>query len=452
MKRFGQAVAILPLALSFTLSFALAPWSAYGAGGIERNGEVLTIGSSGLKVELDPLSSSQLPELQLTTQTVKKLILPTEVMGGILKELRPSVQRKFYQVKKISLAEERAMVEAYREILPDLPSTDHLTLFAMTDVIKNESYLLPAYFQLKTAEQRAAVLFHEGLVAYGFKSHQKLIQIENAMEAFLNCQSRPSPACPEEEDQLDELQNRLTSTFSLSVRIQITLQQLQIAAMSDASGNRLPGILKSNGELNIARFLGTDLFKMLQADLSRGNSTLYSDFPVNYREVRLIALNEEFPKSRLVKVLLNTDLNLKFIKYRKFSKSVWNLKSGGPALKDPKVTAISQWNYGLLNIKFDQKPLSYQPEVLNFWLNGYQLRDEDSNSSYERRQEAEFFETSGIFHAVLPVDISLSTKLRKLYVELVKEQDSNRDYEYESKEVGGTYYYYLYGLTLTGKE
>jgi len=444
MKRFGQALAIL--------SFTLAPLLAFGAGGIERNGEVLTIGSSGLKVELDPLSSSQLPELVLTTQVVKKLILPTEIMGGFLKELRPSTQRKFYKVKKISIAEERAMVEAYREILPDLPSTDHLTLFAMTDVSKKESYLLPAYFQLKTAEQRAAILFHEGLVAYGFKSHQKLIQIENAMEGILNCKTNPSAACPDEEDRMDELQNRLTSTFPLSVRIQITLQQLQIAAMSDAAGNQLAGIMKSNGELSIAKFLGTDLFKMLQADLSRGNSTQYSDFPVNYREVRLSELSEEFPKSRLIKVLLNSDLNLNFIKYRKFSKSVWSLKRGGPALKDPKVTAISQWNYGLLNIKFDQKPLSYHPEVLNYWLNNYQLRDEDSNSSYERRQEAEFFGTSGIFHGVLPVDISLSTKLRKLYVELEKNQDSNRDYDYEPNEVGGTYYYYLFGLTLTGKE
>ena len=59
------------------------------SGGISRNGEVLTIGSSGLQVSLNPLTSTELPELTTSLQGIKRLVLPTEILGRILRELRP---------------------------------------------------------------------------------------------------------------------------------------------------------------------------------------------------------------------------------------------------------------------------------------------------------------------------------------------------------------------------
>jgi hypothetical protein len=120
---------------SFALSLA-----AYGAGGIVRDGKILTLGSSGIQVELSPLSSADLPELSMAVNGVRGLVLPNQVMGSILKELRPSPSRAFFKVQRITNQQERSLVQAFKEILPELDASDRFTLFGFTDPAKKETF------------------------------------------------------------------------------------------------------------------------------------------------------------------------------------------------------------------------------------------------------------------------------------------------------------------------
>jgi hypothetical protein len=295
--------------------------------------------------------------------------------------------------------------------------------------------LLPSFFALTDERQRAAVLFHEGMVIVGVRNQTRLIAMESAMESLLKCSSD----CGEYSD---VLQLKVSEGFSKEVNVQLTMMLMQRAAEIDAKKGLLKGILSSNGDMNIAEFLGPELHNMLKADFGATKSTAFSQVAMDSRELRLLDLAAQWPESRLLKILSNTDLVLTFVRFHRYTKHIWNLRADGPALRDSKVTAISKWNADQLSVRFSQRTLSYQPEVWSYWLKEHAG---DSDPRVKRSQDSDgFFSNEALFHVVQPVDIQLSTQVRKVYATLAEKPQEESGYY----RTAGSYYYYLFGLTL----
>ena len=403
------------LTLSLLMAVAwLLPHHSQAAGGIIRNGEVLTIGTSGLQLSIKPLSAADLPELALATKGLKNLILPLEIMGKIQKELRPSTQKQFFRVAKISETEERALVEEYRKIFPELPTSDRFTLFAMTDREKGDTYLLPGFFQLSAGAQRAAVLFDEALQASGLVSSRlNMVELETIMESALACTASCEPLW-------DELQIKLAVSLDRASSIRIFLTMLQKAAVQDGQNGQLAGIIGKNGDLNYTALLGSELTSMMLANFAQTNKSVSSTLPIEYRESRFADLQEKWPDSRFMRIIMNCPYELSLVKYLFETKEVYsydmNIKP-----TDSRVTSITKWSYKDLLVKFSQKTLTYGPEVETYFL--------DANRSE--------------LAAVQAVDVNLATNLRKVYV-LRAQSNEGRYSEYQS----WIYYYYLFGFAL----
>lgn len=435
--------------------------SAFGAGGIVRNGEVLTIGSSGIRVELEPLPSEHLPELTSVAAAVRSLVLPTNEMGALLRELRPSPERKFFRVNRIHSASEEEMVKAYRNLMPDLPGSDNFTIFALTDPSKKETYLLPNFFRLATAAEKGAILFHESLVSGGARDTEKLVSAESAIQSFLKCATNCGA-------QKDELQLKILSFYSRSIVAQISLILLQKAAVEDGKNSALPGIITAQGDLNIKALLGSELFEKFKADIATYDSTAYTSFSGDYREARVADLAATFPNSRFMKILLNTGLNMQFTRLHRFSRNVPNLSKDGPQLPSSGISVISKWSYDNLAIRFSQSSVTYPQEILNYWKKVHKTKYEyDYQAPFTINSERDFFENQALLYAVQPIDLPGSTGTNRVFAKLIStEEHTPYGYGYgddlfflggrrknpapprPKKYYSGLYHHYVFGFLL----
>lgn len=392
---------------------------AFASGGILRNGEVVTIGSSGLRLSVKPLEAADLPELQLVSNGLRQLVLPLEVLGRIHKEMRPSPTRRFFKVERLSLEDERRLVEEYRKLLPELPDSDRFTLIAMTDQEKDETFLLPAYAQLPAASSRAAVLFHEGIRATGLVArHDDVVTLEGLFETALRCAAQCGFAW-------DDVQVKLASSLDRALSQKIFLGMLASAARTDGKANQLAGILTPAGDVNFAALLGAELFNMVKADLGETGSAAAAVLP-EYRETRLLELQEKWPQSRLVRILLNTPFKLSFLRVHVGD---WTADDSDPADRPgapgSRLTPIPKWSLNELQVKFSQKTITYGAELEGYYLNFRPNRDRGSRLADD------------LWQTVQPVDTAQVTSLRKVY--------QTKDAERWGPV---TYHYFVFGFTL----
>lgn len=85
-----------------------------------------------------------------------------KIKGQILGAILPGEKRRYYFADRISSAENARLLKVYRELIHTKPG-DAVVLYAVTDPLVGETYLLPNFAKLDSDVKQSHVLFHEAM-------------------------------------------------------------------------------------------------------------------------------------------------------------------------------------------------------------------------------------------------------------------------------------------------
>lgn len=153
-----------------------------GGGGVKTNGVYKTFYSAGIYVseELD-----EVPGGELYTSTIQGLIGEGMSTTKLIAAGLPYGERKFYKISESQMDEKTMsrLLEEYAKVV-DQPA-DGLTIFAVTDIEKKSTYLLPSFFKLNEVEQ-ASILFHEAYwILKPSASYSEVVGAEMAFQKYV---------------------------------------------------------------------------------------------------------------------------------------------------------------------------------------------------------------------------------------------------------------------------
>lgn len=156
-----------------------------GGGGVKKNGVYKTFYSAGVYVseELD-----EVPGGELFTSTILSLIGEGSSTNTLLAAGLPFGNRKFYKISESQMDDTTMgrLIEEYARIVQQ--PAEGLTIFAITDIEKKSTYLLPSFFKLNEVEQ-AAILFHEAYWILNTNAdYSEVIAAEMAFQKYVEAQ------------------------------------------------------------------------------------------------------------------------------------------------------------------------------------------------------------------------------------------------------------------------
>jgi hypothetical protein len=159
-----------------------------GGGVIKRDGMYLTFGSAGMKVKLSaPQGLQQIPSLDLLISVLDSTQggAPDSLQGKLIDAALPSDVRRYFRIDSSQLDSNvyANLIAEYAKLLNGQIDPSNLDLAAIT--INRDTYLLPPFFQLKSAEQ-AAILFHESIwIVKPNVQYDELVNAEMVMQAHI---------------------------------------------------------------------------------------------------------------------------------------------------------------------------------------------------------------------------------------------------------------------------
>jgi hypothetical protein len=158
-----------------------------GGGGVTDQGVSMTFYSAGLYVEPRPKNIEDVPGLDYLLRAWNgfDFLNPNE-RDRFKNVIIPSPQHLYFKVSEDSFDDEtlKSIKTAYQEVTHIDPSK--ITLFAITDTTKRQTFLLPSFYSLKNPEERAAILFHEAYwLAHPTATYGEVVAVEMAFEAML---------------------------------------------------------------------------------------------------------------------------------------------------------------------------------------------------------------------------------------------------------------------------
>lgn len=154
-----------------------------GGGGVRENGVYKTFYSAGLYIH--PQMETEIPGSELLSNVILDLAGDDTIATKLLSTALPMGERKFYKVLESKMDDkvmDRLLAEYARIV--DQPA-DNLTIFAITDVGTQSTYLLPSFYKLSEIEQ-AAILFHEAYWILNPKAdYAEVVSAEMEFQKFL---------------------------------------------------------------------------------------------------------------------------------------------------------------------------------------------------------------------------------------------------------------------------
>lgn len=158
-----------------------------GGGGIERNGMVLTFGSAGYHIGLDPLEPEDVPGMDRLHDAIRALPLSSLHHTTLLEAIIPTETRRYFKIAGNQLGDlqKAALFSAYQKAIGQSIPNASLRVFAVTSPSTRETYLLPDFFRLGTAEQQAAILLHESVWTMGQSDYSYVMRLEEKFQAYL---------------------------------------------------------------------------------------------------------------------------------------------------------------------------------------------------------------------------------------------------------------------------
>jgi hypothetical protein len=253
-----------------------------GGGGVQIGGRYMTFYSAGIMVDPDPKSEVDVPSLDYTIDAIQRMdFLSPNTRDKISSAISPSPQHRYYRVDPSSLDPKKIedLVSVYQKVTHVDPS--QIALYALTDIEKRRTFLLPDFYKLSTPEEQAAILFHEAYWLLHPKStYESVVAAESAFQAVL---SHPG-------DQ--------ATILRFMERSSTLRDQYTYAIRTDLRTGALRGFIDSSGNFKIGDLLGESTVRCLHSAgvPDRGGCTSY--YILNLR--RLI---QAHPASLFLRVL-----------------------------------------------------------------------------------------------------------------------------------------------------
>lgn len=221
MKILILAILLVSSLQAFAGSENKAPGNDGGGGGVlKREGIYLTFGSAGLKVKVGaPQGLESIPNLNLLRDVLlaTQRGIPDFYLGQLLDAILPSEKRRYFAINKNQLEDGtyKKLIEEYASLLKNQVDPNNLDLAAIT--IKEDTFLLPPFFQLKPAEQ-AAILFHESLwIVKPEIQYDELVYAEMVMQRHIEKNGTKSVYSEEFVDMISRLFDNRTIGFVAAI-------------------------------------------------------------------------------------------------------------------------------------------------------------------------------------------------------------------------------------------
>jgi hypothetical protein len=152
-----------------------------GGGGVKQNGVYKTFYSA--KVFINPEAETEIPGAELYTSIISSLTGDTST-AKLLTAALPLGERTFFKIAEDKMDETvmSRLIEEYARVVDQ--TKDSLTIFAITDIKKKTTYLLPTFYLLSEVEQ-ASILFHEAYWILNPKAdYSEVVAAEIAFQNF----------------------------------------------------------------------------------------------------------------------------------------------------------------------------------------------------------------------------------------------------------------------------
>lgn len=266
-----------------------------GGGGVRQNGVYKTFHSA--KVYINPEEETEIPGSELYTSIIKSLTGDTST-ARLLSVGLPLGERKFFKIAEDKMDETimARLIEEYARVVGQ--TKDSLTIFAITDIRAQTTYLLPTFYQLSEIEQ-ASILFHEAYwILKPNADYSEVVSAEIAFQKFA------------ESKQMDKFDPKLPRL--LGKLLENPLLSVKTAWLEDSRRNN-GGVVSSQGKI-LFKHLFANSCKPAPAEVGYSNRTFkmnyyYDHFLVdctlNAKNIEaLMEISNKYPKSFFLKEMM----------------------------------------------------------------------------------------------------------------------------------------------------
>jgi hypothetical protein len=271
-----------------------------GGGGVKENGVYKTFYSAGLYVA--PIAETEIPGTELYTKTILSLAGNGESKSKLFSSALPLGERKFYKIleDKMDKVVMDRLLEEYARVVKQ--SQNQLTIFAITDIAQNITYLLPSFYKLSEVEQ-AAIIFHEAYwILNPEADYAEVVAAESAFQKFVERKEAGNYDLG-----LPHLLGKLLKDPKLP---------LETAYQEDVRAQNSAGLINKNGEIKMSNLFennestckesaSNDFYKrsMFGNSKYRNNFELTCVFSENNLQ-GLLLLSRKYPQSFFLKELM----------------------------------------------------------------------------------------------------------------------------------------------------
>jgi hypothetical protein len=254
-----------------------------GGAGIDRNGRYMTFYSAGLYTEPQPISGvgpDVIPGVDALIAFAQQFpYWSAQEKSFLINAAMPSSTHEYYKVLGDQFgAQTKARLLAEFARVTGQP-VQSLELFAVTDTQKRQTFLLPAFYSLSTADQ-VAIMFHENYwLLFPNADYNTVVAAEMAFQAVFSAPTDPARIMD------------LLSKYGDSD------ETLQVMAKEDQASGALKGLLTAKG-IPMAQLLGDAVVHC------KGNTCVPGMVPVN-----LYHLVQQYPKSLILRQIWQASQN-----------------------------------------------------------------------------------------------------------------------------------------------
>ncbi len=185
MKKSRVIKILVSVLIVLTAGNIMAGQVREGGPGIIREGEYLTFGDAKVPVRLN---RSNIPSLKIVEDALMRMPISNVMRGELLQAVLPSIGRTYYDIDALKDHERKELIEIYRKAM-GLGDDENVTIYAVTNPLTKETFILPDFYKIRSDFGRAANIFHESSWIIGRQksnlSYREYMELEMSFQKYI---------------------------------------------------------------------------------------------------------------------------------------------------------------------------------------------------------------------------------------------------------------------------